>query len=103
MKKLLRTGLAALTAGLFASGATVAPAQAQDELAIDVLERIETYDDADGTGCDTRNDILARDLDAATISIDEDGCTVEYEPGGIGLHRGSLRDLGLRRNPGSTG
>lgn len=30
--------------------------------------------DADGNGCDTRNDILARDL--ASLDIDADGCTV---------------------------
>ena len=69
---------------------TSTPAQAQGE-ALAILETLEVkgrapktgYDrdqfgsawtDVDGNGCDTRNDILARDL--TQTSIDGDGCTV---------------------------
>nr|WP_233565914.1 HNH endonuclease family protein [Cellulomonas sp. PhB143] len=33
------------------------------------------WDDVDGNGCDTRNDVLARDLTATTVDA-EDACTV---------------------------
>ena len=69
---------------------TPTPDQAQGE-ALAILETLEVkgrapktgYDrdqfgpawtDSDGNGCDTRNDILARDL--TQTSIDGDGCTV---------------------------
>lgn len=86
----------AVAVGLLAPAAAVTPAaaQTQETPALEVLERIEVredhsdedYDresyapsgwvDANGSGCTTREDILARDLDPETISVD--GCTVEY-------------------------
>lgn len=76
------TGLTALT--LF-GGAAPAHAEAEGDLALDVLETIEVaedtsmddYDrdayapsgwvDVDGTGMDTRNEILARDLESTEV------------------------------------
>lgn len=70
------------------------PASADEPLALEVLEsitieeenspgyeRTEDYapsgwTDAAGDGCTTREEVLARDLDAAEIGAD--GCTVEY-------------------------
>lgn len=98
----LRARLTAACAALLLTLAapTSAAAQSGDnthKLALDVLERIDiapdgtmdTYErsdwgsswtDADGTGCDTRNDILARDLDPDTLSVRDD-CAVEYGEG----------------------
>lgn len=88
----------AIAAGLLLPALTAAPASADtdtaERLAVEVLDTIEIredhtggdYDrdsyapsgwvDANGSGCTTREDILARDLDPGTLSID--GCTVEY-------------------------
>lgn len=88
----------AVAAGLLAPVTAVSPAAAgtatEEIPALELLERIEVqedhsaedYDrddyapsgwvDANGSGCTTREDILARDLDPETISLD--GCTVEY-------------------------
>lgn len=88
----------AVAAGLLLPALTVAPAAAStdtaERLAVEVLDTIEVredqtgveYDrdsyapsgwvDANQSGCTTREDILARDLDPETISLD--GCTVTY-------------------------
>lgn len=88
----------AVAAGLLLPALTVAPAAASTDTAerpaVEVLDTIEIredhsmdgYDrdsyapsgwvDANGSGCTTREDILARDLDPETLSLD--GCTVEY-------------------------
>lgn len=73
---------------------TAAAADTDQPLAVDVLDEItvtedhpmDDYDrelfaptgwtDANGSGCTTREDILARDLDDETLVVD--GCTVEY-------------------------
>lgn len=78
--------------------APTAAATSQDQQpreAIDVLQSIEVADDGsmdgydrdtdfggewtdtDGNGCDTRDDIMARDLDDETLEIGADGCSVE--------------------------
>lgn len=88
----------AVAAGLLLPALTAAPAAAAtdtaERLAVDVLDTIEVqedhpgddYDrdsyapsgwiDANQSGCTTREDILARDLDPETLSVD--GCTVTY-------------------------
>ena len=88
---------AALVTGLTAVGAhAVGEESSQDyRPAVEVLDALEVvedvdmddYDrparfggewtDVDGTGCTTREDILIRDLDPETISVDGD-CRVEY-------------------------
>lgn len=91
----MKTKTAALaTIGLVLIPASAAQAANDQQSALDVLDEItvaedhhmDDYDrdvfapdgwiDANGTGCTTREDILARDLDDDTLSLD--GCTVEY-------------------------
>lgn len=92
----MKTKTAALaTVSLVLIPASAAQAAETDQRpALDVLDEItvaedhhmDDYDrdafapdgwvDANGTGCTTREDILARDLDEDTLSLD--GCTVEY-------------------------
>lgn len=86
--------MSAPVAGAVTSGSDRQPSDA--EPAIEVLERITVaqeedredfdrdlyapsgWDDADGSGCHTREDILSRDLDADTIQAGPDDCTIEY-------------------------
>lgn len=88
------TGVVVL--GFLAAGAAAGNAQDETtyEPAVEVLARITVAEDASmddyersdwgtswtdaaGSGCDTRNDVLARDLDPDTLSVRED-CAVEY-------------------------
>lgn len=88
---------AAIVTGLTAVGAHAAGEESSQDYrpAVEVLDALEVvedvdmddYDrparfggewtDVDGTGCTTREDILIRDLDPETISVDGD-CRVEY-------------------------
>lgn len=88
----ITTTLALATGLLAPTTAHAAPTDPDEPLALEVLSEItiaedhpmEDYDrdlfapdgwiDATGTGCTTREDILARDLDNTQI----EGCTVEY-------------------------
>lgn len=101
MPRILRTAsavtAAAVITALTATGANAAGESTDQDHrpAIEVLEDLEVAEDGhmdgydrperfggewtdfDGTGCTTREDILIRDLDPETISVDGD-CGVEY-------------------------
>lgn len=101
MPRIIRTAsavtAAAIVTGLTAVGAHAAGEESSQDYrpAVEVLDALEVvedvdmddYDrparfggewtDVDGTGCTTREDILIRDLDPETISVDGD-CRVEY-------------------------